>query len=130
MKIENNPIILKPSLILIPNKMATYLDDKVKSYKKLNLNSANYQERIGVLTGFETIKTDVDCGGYCDIWNKKIALADFSDKVFLHEISHAFQMDLGYFDNKETLISQSIKSEQQCESMARYLYEKINNKSG
>lgn len=130
MNVENNPIISRPSLVLIPNKVISYLDDKVNQYKKLKLNSTNYIEKIGVLTGFETVETNIECGGYCDIRNKEIALVEFSDRVFFHEISHAFQMDLGFFDNKEILISHSLKLEQQCESMAKYLYEKIYNLSG
>lgn len=120
-------ILDKSSDILIPDFVKKYLDDKIIIYNKIK--SADLNEKIGILTGYELIKSFDSCGGFCDTYNKEIAIIEVSEPVLLHEICHAFQSDMGIY-NKSNLISQEIKFEQQCESMARYMHQKINKNPG
>lgn len=128
---QDNKIIYQPSLIVIPNKAIDYLNSKAELFIKSKLTTANHKEQIGALTGYNTITTDKDCGGYCDLWNNEIAINENSNNIhtILHECSHAFQADLGIWEKLTPLISEYFKAEQQCESMAAYLYERIYNKS-
>lgn len=127
---QDNKIIYSPSLLVIPPRLITYLDNKAELFIKKKLSSANHKEQIGLLTGYNTISTNANCGGYCDLWKKEIAINDNSNCIhtILHECSHAFQADFGIWEKLNPLISDYFKAEQQCESMAAYIYEKIYKK--
>jgi len=128
--VKDNPIVHKASLQLLTPRIITYLDDKANLWIKNNLNSANVHERIGIMSGYNTISTNLKCGGYCDMWNKEIAIKEDYIQVVLHELSHSFQADLGITETLRNLLSDHLKEEQQCETMAKYLYQKIHHKTG
>lgn len=131
MILRDNKILCRPSLVLIDKNCNDLIDEKIKVFHKQKLISAPIDEKIGVMTGYNTISTDENCGGFCSPWTKQIAVVEESDRVVLHEICHALQADMGYFDNfSDMLVSDVLKLEQQCETMARSMFEKIYKTSG
>ncbi len=104
-----------------------YMNNKIQLFHDKKLKDAPYEDIIGYLCGYETVETDLDCGGWCD-WNtKKIAYVCGGIETILHEVSHAFQADLDIrtLSNNENVLSDSLLMEQQCETMAYYLYNSI-----
>jgi hypothetical protein len=130
MAITDNPIVGSPSLQLLTPRITSYLDDKAKIWVKSGLSSASIPEQIGLMSGYKTITTDLNCGGYCDLWNKQIAIVEPKIQVVLHELSHTFQVDLGEYEKLSNLFSDQLKLEQQCETMAKYMYQRITSKPG
>jgi hypothetical protein len=128
--IKDNPILNAPSLILLDTNIQKYLDAKAQLWVKSGLSKANTAEQIGVMSGYDLIETTKNCGGYCAMGNKEIAIVEFKIEVVLHELCHAFQSDMNYWHKLEYTLSDLFKGEQQCESMAKYLYQKIYHKTG
>lgn len=101
--------------------------------EKIKHLDADLHNLIGELSGCELIETDEYCGGYCDYLNKEIAInydENLTDKLIptaLHEICHLLQANVGVFDSSGDLISDEIKIEQQCETMAYILHSKLFN---
>lgn len=124
---ENALIQKETSIHIIPKPAITYLDEKIKIYRKLQ--NSDLSEKIGVLSGYELVNCDEFIGGYCDYYNKEIAIIEKTEPIILHELCHAFQIDMGIL-NESNLLSNELKFEQQCESMARYMYEKLYKTSG
>jgi hypothetical protein len=120
---QDIPIINQPSLLLVPAYVQKYIDEKSKLI--INKGSANTAEKIGILTGYDTIITPKNCGGYCDRWNREIAINFNELPVILHEVCHVLQSDLGIWDKTQPLLSDFFKFEQQCESMAMAMYKNI-----
>lgn len=91
---------------------------------KLNIN-APIAEIVGVLSGYECITETKGADGYCDLDNSIIAINTKQSgllSVVCHEISHSIQAELGIFNDFGKLLSQQVKIEHQCETMAYYLY--------
>lgn len=91
---------------------------------KLNVN-APIAEIVGALSGYECIYEAKGAGGYCDYENKVIAIDIKQNRLLpnvCHEISHSIQAELGMFNDFGTLLSEQVKIEHQCETMAYYLY--------
>lgn len=126
---KETPILKAPHIMLLNDGIIYYLDKKLIQFRKEKLFTASTPEIIVTLTGYETIRTEENCGGFADIWNKRIAIVDNTAGVILHEMSHAFQADMGIFDKSEDynnlVISKFFKAEQQCETMARYMFKKL-----
>jgi hypothetical protein len=111
---------------IINSKIKKFINEKIKVFynKKLHYN-APYIDIIGYLCDYNLIITDKNCGGYCDINNKIIGYKNGGLGTIFHEISHTFQKELGFFEKKQNIISEDIFIEQQCETMAYYLYNGI-----
>lgn len=116
---------------LITPEIKRLVDVKVTLFEQKLTTDAPLADIVGVLTGYELAVTDKYCGGYCDYLNQTIAYntelarghADIKKSLF-HEMGHAIQAELGIFDKLPWLLSANLKMEQQCESIAFYLYNK------
>jgi|GEM_PF-6406587 len=85
---------------------------------------------VGELTGYELFYIDKaskekGAGGWCDVQGERIAL-DFEDpgkiSMLCHEIGHALQARAGIYSDNCSLLSDSVKYEQQCETIGANLY--------
>lgn len=120
-------IYYRPSIDLINNHLKKELDKTANVFKN-KLMDASFSDVVGELTGFDLIKTDLKCGGYCDIENKEIAHVSGGINTILHEISHVIQHKHELLEHKKKL-SENLVIEQQAETMAKYLYMKIYDKT-
>lgn len=80
---------------------------------------------IGILSGYECISDANGAGGYCDFNNKTIAISSKQRwllSTVCHEICHSIQAEHGMFNDFGALLSDQVKIEHQCETMAYYLY--------
>jgi len=109
---------------LINNDIIKAIKDKVNIFKKKLKHDAPYEDIIGHLCDYEMIETDEDVSGYCDLEGKKIAYKEGGLPIIFHEIGHTIQYDLGYFEH-EPIMSSRITVEQQCETIAYYMYNAI-----
>lgn len=105
---------------LICKSVNRLVEHKINEFKRHNLFTATPIEKIGILTGYDTIITDEDCGGYCDSKNMVIALKEqTSYKTIFHEIAHAIQNEVGVFIKMDNaLLSHHLKYEWEAESVA------------
>lgn len=96
-----------------------------------NKHSISAEDFVGVATGYDLIITDENCGGYCDRDNKEIAINESSvdsKSIIIHECCHVLQYNVGLIDNCDrVLLSDNIKFEQQCETMAYLINLKLFN---
>lgn len=110
---------------LINLKIKKILNEKARLfYNKLSFDSP-YADIIGVLCDYELVNTNVICGGYCNHIDKEISYVSGGLPTIFHEISHAIQADLEIFDRMDNILSKRLIMEQQCETMAYYLYNSI-----
>lgn len=115
----------KPSIQLITSDVKKLLDEKINLFKDKNLYSSSYDEMVGVMIDHKLIETDLNCSGYYDDQSKEIAYVDGGLPTLFHEISHGIQYECGIFEKDLRLASSYINMEQQCESMNKYMYEKL-----
>jgi hypothetical protein len=119
---EEKPLLTITSLSLVSNKEIIYVKEKINLYKSSNLYKAPISDKIGILTGFETITTEENCGGFCDVSKKQIAIVEKDEGTILHECMHAFQFDMGLFDKLQPIFSDQLKLEQHCNTLARIMH--------
>jgi len=106
----------------VPRQLQLLTDDKIKLFHRLKLHDAEPEEIIGSLIGYDTIETDVNCGGYCDYLKSEIALNDRSLKTIFHEIAHGLQAEIGILEVGDySVISRNLKDEWQAETIAYLL---------
>lgn len=125
---EEKKILTAPSMSLISNNELIYINEKISLYRSKKLFDAPIAEKIGVLTGFNTVDTNNNCGGYCNVNTKEIAIVDKEEAIILHECVHAFQYDLGLFDKLSMVFSDQFKLEQHCNSLAKFMYIELHRK--
>lgn len=114
---------------LINEKIKKRIDEMLRLYyKKFQYSNYLVEDLVGELTGFDLIFTDENCGGYFSPHTKEIALksgkSDHHMRTLSHEISHFIQHDLGIIET-DKILSHTIRMEQQCETIAYYLYNGI-----
>lgn len=125
---EEKPLLTSTSLELVSLKEIFYIKDKINLYRDSNLFNASKYEKIGILTGFEAVSTDKDCGGYCNVKKKEIAIIDDDEGTILHECVHAFQNDMGLFDKLQPVFSDQLKLEQHCNTLSRLMHLELHKK--
>lgn len=114
--------------LLIP-KLVLLVDEKISIFKSNNLYDANYSEIIGILTGYNLIDTNLNCGGFCNYIKKEIAIVDQCLKTLFHEVGHTIQAEIEMFEKESGLLSEQVYIEQQCETIAFYMYNLIFTKN-
>jgi len=106
------------------------LINKINSSTK-NKHEITSEDFVGVATGYNLILTDENCGGYCDRDNMEIATNENnidSKNIIIHECCHVLQYNVGLIDNCDrVLLSDNLKFEQQCETMAYLINLKLFN---
>lgn len=124
---STNIALLTPDIIKV-------LDEKITLYKSKNLYDAGVADTIGELCGIEGKKLKDTQGGaaglfYCESKRIEIKAGYATDDIMFHEVSHYFQSQ--YLDWKiySNHISDHILYEQQAETMAKYMFEKLHPKS-
>lgn len=105
---------------LFTKELEKIVNEKARIFKKKLSHAASIHDIVGELTGYEVISTEKDCGGYCDIYNKEIAINE--PFAMFHEISHYIQAELCILEPSEKVMSKNILMEQQAETIAYYLY--------
>lgn len=110
---------------LISNEIKRLLNSKIELFHDKLKIDAPFIDIVGYLTDYKLITTTWNCGGYCSNSEKIIAYKSGGLRTIYHEVSHAFQAELGLFDKLTNILSEDIFIEQQCETMAYYLYNSI-----
>lgn len=134
---------------LITPKLNKLIDEKVKMFRKNKMNDADFYELVGCLTDYEFLVKDIKAGGHCSGYTKEIVLLGstfdigedlqvrnhsnmvwvpsltYKRKVVLHEISHALQFELEFFEKDEYLLSTELGYEWQAESIAYKLHKEM-----
>lgn len=124
---------------LLDEKIIKFIKEKCKQYhKKVKYRHIDHHEFVGLLCNydlkiFDSTENELTAG--CIEYNSHIELSsevaynsdmDFDVwRVLSHEISHAFQAELEIEEKLPSLISARIMYEQQCETMAYYLYNNL-----
>jgi Zn-dependent peptidase ImmA (M78 family) len=113
---------------LLNSTTIKYIKEKCFLYKKKVAKNEfiDASEFVGILSEYKLIYKEGNFGGYCDYTQSEIAI-NFSNNrdimsTLCHEIAHAFQAELEIFDKLPNLLSANISMEQQCETMAYYIY--------
>jgi hypothetical protein len=114
------------SLSLLNDDLNKIIRDNIRLFHNKLKKDAPYAEIIGYLTDYELVKTDLACGGWCSRYSKEIAYVNGGLSTIFHEIGHAFQAKCGIIkEEKKILLSQEIAIEQQAETIAYVMYNKL-----
>lgn len=113
----------------IPRSISSLVRDTVSVVTLRKLTKAPICDVVGYTTGYETIQTQKNCGGYCDSKNMIIA---FNGKpnmhTVFHEIAHALQAKDERFCKADRLLSVELNIEWQAETIAYMLYSRLLNR--
>jgi hypothetical protein len=115
----------------IPIGVRRLTNETIKTFRKSNLLKANPADQVGLMIGYDVIKTDLNCGGFCDYTNKRIAFSDTPDlKTMFHEVGHALQAKEGLFEQSNSwLMSHRLNVEWQAETIAYWMYSELVDKN-
>lgn len=120
---------------LLDKKILKRLEFIKLEVERLELANEDLEKIALRLFGFEIIKLDKsfkNCGGYCDLDDKKIALESnprktlVRKKFFCHELGHVIQAEVGILKknkNFDNLLSYQVFIEQQCETIGSHLFD-------
>lgn len=111
-----------PSMKLVTISLLQLANEAIDRFIKLNLYDADISDIIGELSGYEFITTEKECGGFCNGWEKQIAIVNYDMPTLLHELSHTFQFKDDVYSNEPVILSWYAHTEQQCESIAKYMF--------
>ena len=125
---------------LITPQLDRIITDRSRLFKMLKMKDAPFAEVIGYMSGFELVKNDLDCGGYCDREERVIAINEVKEwhplqirktstglpinrsmwlkSTLMHEIAHALQAEVEIFEKQARLLSWKVNMEWQAESIA------------
>lgn len=141
----NTSLILNPKALVKPYRAIHWelvADKEVQKYldrvKQLaahhHMTGAPFADLAGVLFDYEVevLPEDVQAGGLCDIWNKRLYLPGEDQMktgramhILCHELGHAIQSftvaSIYQLDGQP--LSQKIREEQQAETLAYHLWD-------
>lgn len=117
-------------MITLPKKTTDYCDEKINVFRGAKMWDAPKSEIVGVLTGYELIKTQKDCGGYCDYQNGIIAINNkwwetFTIGTMFHEIAHSFKADLEAYRDENRLLSAMLLDEIETDVVSKYMLDRL-----
>lgn len=116
---------------LVNDKIKKRINESLKIYRsKFKHKDFPMEDLVGELTNFDLIYTDENCKGYFSLNENQIGLnplyKDSQLKILSHEIGHHIQYDLEVPNFNSRLLSGQLLLEQQCQTIAYYLYNGMN----
>lgn len=107
------------------NRVIKEVESKIK--KSRIYGSENMPEVVGVLTGWETVSNNLECGGFAQPGLQLIGFTPSDNlvwdrSVICHEIGHAIQAEAGLLIKKEKVISQKLFEEHQANHIGKILH--------
>lgn len=115
----------------LPKQLKVLVKDSINKFNKSKLQTASFEEQVGVISDYKFIYTNDNCGGYCNYQDKIIALNTDSSgnqkrKVILHEIGHSLQAKAEIFEKIDRdLLSHRLNIEHQVETIAYVFYNSV-----
>lgn len=116
--------------MILNQKLIAYCDEKIQLFRNQKMWDAPKTEIVGVLTGYDLIATNKDCGGYHNVHTKEIALGPYDDpefqlSVLFHEMGHAFNYQLEKYEKDQWLLSWKLKDEIETDFISKYMLDNL-----
>jgi len=98
--------LIDKNIIKRIDKTVDIFNEKIKTLK------APFEDVVGYLSDYKLIKTNKNCGGYCNFKGKEIAYVSGGIETIIHEVCHSIQADMGLLNDFSKLLSDNIRIEQ------------------